>query len=578
MVSRRPFDEASALTEGPDDTAPVVENERVFFLRPDNGKKQVRTIPLNGGEARCVTDLAGGVEGFALSPDGGSIAAVSTVDPDAEECDEPGLPRVRVVRRVRYRHDARGYTGDAFRHLFLVDVESGSARQITDGEGDNWSPRWSPDGRSLAFISDDVEGRDFTSHTQVKVVTLPGGEPVSWSQSLPYVWAAAWSPDGESLAAIGCHDPEMWDPRSAWLYVLDAGGSVRRITDGLYTPVPECGLWWTAERGIVFIGAHRGEFFLCSIHAGRQRLQAHHGRRHATGEPLPRTASASHARPRRPIPRVAGRADAGRSRHRSREGDHLVLRAVPRPPSTCPHGEVRDSSRRLRHRVARPPPSRLRRFEEIPGGAGHPRRSERPLLRQLRPRAPGPCEQRVHRAGREPARFLDLRPGVHQSGARRLGRRGLPRHPRLSGRTGGAALRGREPHGRARVQLRRLHERLDSRPRSPLQGRGRRLDVRQPAQHVRHLRHRHQFRRAELGRACTPGRGTSSSAVRQSPVRRTCGLPCSCCTERTTCAVPSSRASSTSSRSSASARPSSSSGCRAATTPSGGPATRAWSS
>ena len=80
------------------------------------------------------------------------------------------------------------------------------------------------------------------------------------------MWAAAWSPYGGSLAAIGCHDPEMWDPRSAWLYVLDAGGSVRRITDGLYTPVPECGLWWTAERGIVFVGAHRGEYLVCSIH------------------------------------------------------------------------------------------------------------------------------------------------------------------------------------------------------------------------------------------------------------------------------------------------------------------------
>ena len=187
------------------------------------------------------------------------------VDPDALDGQESSLPRVRVVRRVRYRHDVRGYTGDTFRHIFVADVESGRTRQITDGEGDNWLPRWSPDGRSLAFISDDIEGRDFTTNTQVKVVKLPDGKPVSWSESLPFVWAVEWSPDGESLAAIGCHDPEMWDPRSAWLYVLGVGGTVRRITDGLYTPVPECGLSWTAERGIVFVGAHRGEYFVCSV-------------------------------------------------------------------------------------------------------------------------------------------------------------------------------------------------------------------------------------------------------------------------------------------------------------------------
>ena len=267
VVSRPPFDKLLALTEGPSDTAPVIDGERVLFLRPDDrDEKQVWTVPLEDGDPRQITDLAGGVEEFALSPNSDQIAAVSSVDPDAANGEGSGPPRVRVVRRVRYRHDYRGYTGDAFRQMFVVDVESGRARQVTDGEGDNWSPVWSPDGRSLAFISDDIEGRDFTTHTQVKVVSIPDGEPVSWSEALPYVWAAAWSPDGDSLATIGCHDPDMWDPRSAWLYVLDGQGGARRITDGLYTPVPECGLSWTAERGMAFVGAHRGEYFLCTVH------------------------------------------------------------------------------------------------------------------------------------------------------------------------------------------------------------------------------------------------------------------------------------------------------------------------
>ena len=267
VVSHHPFDELSTLTEGPSDSAPVVDGGRVLFLRPDDrGNKQVWTIPLDGGEPQRVTDLAGGLEEFSLSPTGDHIAAVSPVDPDAHDDDDSGRPHVRVVRRVRYRHDYRGFTGDTFRQMFVVDAASGDARQITHGEGDNWSPVWSPDGKSLAFISDDIEGRDFTTNTQVKVVSIPGCEPVSWSEALPYVWSVGWSPDGESLAAIGCHDPDMWDPRSAWLYVLNANGNVCRITDGLYTPVPECGLSWTAERGITFIGAHRGEYFVCAIH------------------------------------------------------------------------------------------------------------------------------------------------------------------------------------------------------------------------------------------------------------------------------------------------------------------------
>ena len=265
IVSRYPFEDLSDLTEGPNETAPFVDNDRVLFLRPDdNDEKQVWSIPLDDGEAHKITDLAGGVEEFSLSPNGDKMALVSPVDPDAKE-EEEDFPRVRVVRRIRYRYEQRGFTGDTFRQMFLADVESGRTRQITDGEGDNWSPSWSPDGRSLAFISDDVEGRDFTTHTQAKVVALPNGEPVSWSEDLPFVWAIAWSPDGESLAAAGSHDPELWDPRSAWLYVLGAGGNARRITDGLYTPVSECGLSWTDRRGIIFVGAHRGEYFACSV-------------------------------------------------------------------------------------------------------------------------------------------------------------------------------------------------------------------------------------------------------------------------------------------------------------------------
>ncbi len=266
IVARRPFGELSDLTTGPRDTAPFIDNDRVLFLRPDdNDKKQVWSVPLSGGDATRITDLSGGVEEFSLSPSGHEIAVVSTVDPDSEEEQGSGLPRATVVRRIRYRHDIHGFTGNAFRQIFVADVESGSARQITDGEGDNWQPEWSPDGRSLAFVSDDIEGRDATTYSQVKVVDLRNGNPVSRSEGFPYVWAVAWSPDGASLVVIGCHDPEMYDPRSAWLYVIGADGRIDRITDGLHTPVPECGLSWTDDRGVVFVGVHRGEYFLCSI-------------------------------------------------------------------------------------------------------------------------------------------------------------------------------------------------------------------------------------------------------------------------------------------------------------------------
>ena len=266
MVSHQPLDAMTTIIDGTSDSSPIIspDGTRIVFLRPDeHGQKQVWEMRLTGGEPRQVSNLVGGASELAWSPDGGHIAVVSSVDPDNH--DDTRFPQTKVVRRIRYRHDFRGYTGDAFRQVFVVGTESGDARQITDGEGDALSPAWSPDGKSIAFISDDLEDRDFTTNTQVKVVTLSSGDTVSWSADLPYVWSVAWSPDGNSLVAIGCHDPEMWDSRSGWLYVLKKGEASSRITDGLYAPVPDCGLQWTDDDRIVFVGAHRGEYFLCTI-------------------------------------------------------------------------------------------------------------------------------------------------------------------------------------------------------------------------------------------------------------------------------------------------------------------------
>jgi len=56
------------------------------------------------------------------------------------------------------------------RHIWLVPTEGGESRQITRGEGSDTRPRWSPDGKSLAFIS--TRG----GKSQVWVIPVQGGE------------------------------------------------------------------------------------------------------------------------------------------------------------------------------------------------------------------------------------------------------------------------------------------------------------------------------------------------------------------------------------------------------------------
>src|SRR5690242_20951969 len=105
-----------------------------------------------------------------ISPDGGQIVyVVGWVDPDD---------------RTRYRSQ-----------LMLAPFDgSMPPRALTSGKHRDSAPRWSPDGCSLAFVSDRDE------RPQLFVLDLRGGEPKQLTTLKRGAGAAVWSPKGDRLA------------------------------------------------------------------------------------------------------------------------------------------------------------------------------------------------------------------------------------------------------------------------------------------------------------------------------------------------------------------------------------------
>ncbi|MCQ3979766.1 MAG: hypothetical protein DPW09_40630, partial [Anaerolineae bacterium] len=80
-------------------------------------------------------------------------------------------------------------------NLWVVPTEGGQPRQFTYGDQLDRRPRWSPDGREIAFLSN----RGPTRQTQLYLIPFYGGEARPLTQLKGEFGGFAWSPDGRQL-------------------------------------------------------------------------------------------------------------------------------------------------------------------------------------------------------------------------------------------------------------------------------------------------------------------------------------------------------------------------------------------
>ncbi len=264
------------FTQGPKDSAPQFspDGKTLAFLRPDDkGRAQIWTISLDGGEAAQATSAEGGVAEFSWSPNSDALAYGSDVDPDRapDDHDYGKDPRVRIVRRITYRADNLGWRGDMYRQLFVVNLADNSTRALTNGKYDNGSPRWSPDGRSIAFVSARRPDRETVPYNEAYVVSAEGGEPERRSDGLSSIGALAWLPDSQGLLVIGSDDDEIGAAWQGRLFVLQEGqppslirGDSVRPVAGFPPLMPSPQLTITGE-SVVFMGDSHGQSYVCRV-------------------------------------------------------------------------------------------------------------------------------------------------------------------------------------------------------------------------------------------------------------------------------------------------------------------------
>ena len=145
-----------------------------FIAAKGDERPQIYVARATGGEATRVTTLDSGVASFVWSPDNRRFAVVSRIS--RKEDPKDPLSGITVVRNLHYAQDGRGLLKGQRSHVFTIDLSTGAAKQITDGDFDNSDPAWSPDSKSIAYVSDRTgKADDGSRNTDVYIVSAEGG-------------------------------------------------------------------------------------------------------------------------------------------------------------------------------------------------------------------------------------------------------------------------------------------------------------------------------------------------------------------------------------------------------------------
>ena len=179
-----------------------------------------------------------------------------------------------VVTRLSEERDAY------LANIWMVAADGGEPRRLTSGDKRDGAPRWSPDGRRLAFVSE----RQGDSRPQLYVIPTYGGEAERLTEQAQGVSEPVWSPDGKRLVFLsrtGGDEPQrkqdtearsrparvittlkykmngegfVYDRRTH-LFVVDADdGNVNQLTSGDYN---HDGPAWSPDGRFLAFGSAR---------------------------------------------------------------------------------------------------------------------------------------------------------------------------------------------------------------------------------------------------------------------------------------------------------------------------------
>lgn len=260
----------------------IDNGKKIAFLRYDDKSDGVQLHVMNadGGDEKVISNVENGIEAFLISPDGKKIIYASPIeafnkDPKLFE----GLDKTtgRVVDDLMYKHWDEWVT--KIPHPFVADFSAtgiSNATDIMNGEpfeapmrpfGGAESFTWSPDSKSVVYVSRKLAGKDyaFSTDSNLYLYSLDNKVTELLTPNMPgYDTNPSFSPDGTKLAFLSMATAKYESDKKRLMVMDMKNKSMHDLTEN-WDYWPEEFSWAPDGKSIIFAGYYQGTAPVFSI-------------------------------------------------------------------------------------------------------------------------------------------------------------------------------------------------------------------------------------------------------------------------------------------------------------------------
>jgi dipeptidyl aminopeptidase/acylaminoacyl peptidase len=197
---------------------------------------QIFIMPMNGGDAKKITNAPNGVEQFAWRPDGKQIAYVTSDDPLNQKAIDGHNDSFEVGD-----NDYLATSATTPSHLWLVSTEGVETKRLTSG---SWSfsrtepfaspspLSWTPDGNSLVITRQELPHSGDNDLTTLQILNVETGELRKLTDHEKFEGYGIFSPDGSRIAYWYPRDGDPENTNEVFV-ASAAGGDGTDVTLGI---------------------------------------------------------------------------------------------------------------------------------------------------------------------------------------------------------------------------------------------------------------------------------------------------------------------------------------------------------